>query len=130
MPRTNVQSKSAYGGKIGFSRAVRIGNLIAVSGTAPVGADGNAAFVGDPYAQTRHCIEIIKEAIEEAGGTLNDVIRTRVYLTDISRWPEAAKAHTEYFQEIRPASTFIEVKSLIDPDWMVEMEADCVVENI
>lgn len=129
MPRNNIISRSSYGKTIGFSRAVRIGNIIAVSGTAPVGADGKAAYVGDLYNQTKYCIDIMKKAIEDAGGTLHNVIRTRVYLSDIARWEEAARAHSEVFDEIRPACTFVEVKGLIDKDWLVEMEADCVIED-
>lgn len=127
MKRTLVSSGSSYEKPIGFSRAVRIGNVIAVSGTAPIAADGGIEAEGDLFGQTRRCIEIIKAAIEQAGGTLEDVIRTRIMLRDISQWEEAARAHGEYFSEIRPACSFIEVKGLIDPLWLVEMEADCVV---
>jgi enamine deaminase RidA (YjgF/YER057c/UK114 family) len=129
MPRVNVKSKSPYGKKIGFSRAVRIGNTIAVSGTAPVGPDGKPAYPGDLYNQTKYCLEIIGNAISEAGGSLRDVIRTRVYLTDIIRWYEAGKAHGEIFGEIMPACTFVEVKGLIEKEWLVEIEADCVIEE-
>ena len=128
MARQNVMSRSIYGKQIGFSRAVRIGNIIAVSGTAPVGADGKPAFPGDLYNQTKHCFGIIEGAIVEAGGKLGNVIRTRVYLTDIARWQEAARAHGEIFAEIYPACTFIEVKGLIEKEWLVEIEADCVIE--
>jgi enamine deaminase RidA (YjgF/YER057c/UK114 family) len=113
---------------IGFSRAVRIGNIIAVSGTAPIAADGTTAFTGDVYLQTKHCIEIMEKAIEAAGGTLKNVIRTRVMLTDISAWEEAARAHGEFFSEVRPACTFAGVKEFIRKDWLVETEADCVLE--
>ncbi len=127
MKRTNISSGSEYEKPIGFSRAVRIGNMISVAGTAPIAADGTTAFPGDLYNQTRRCIEIISAAIADAGGDLENVIRTRLFLTDISLWKEAAKAHGEYFSEIRPACSFIEVKGLIMPDWLVEMEADCVI---
>lgn len=113
---------------IGFSRASRIGNYIAVSGTAPIGPDGKTMGVDDAYQQTKRCLEIIERAIEEAGGRLEDVIRTRVMLTDMSQWQEAARAHSEYFADIRPASTFVEVKGLINQEWLVEIEADCVLE--
>ncbi|NOS67347.1 MAG: RidA family protein [Candidatus Peribacteraceae bacterium] len=129
MKRQNVSSGSPMEQPIGFSRAVRLGNLIAVSGTAAIGKDGTTACVGDVYGQTKHCIEIMKKAIKEAGGNLEDVIRTRIMLTDISRWQDAAKAHGEFFSDIRPACTFFEVKGLIKKDWLVETEADCVVEN-
>jgi len=125
--RQNISSGSPYEKPIGFSRAVRIGNIISVSGTAPVAENGSTAFVGDLYNQTKRCLGIIENAIKEAGGTLENVIRTRIYLTDISIWEDAARAHGEFFSEIRPASTFVEVKGLIKSDWLIEMEADCVV---
>lgn len=112
---------------IGFSRAVRIGNQIAIAGTAPIAEDGSTACVGDLYGQTVRCLEIMRAAIEEAGANLDDVIRTRILLTDISRWEEAARAHGEFFGEIRPACTFAGVQGFIEPDWLVETEADCVV---
>lgn len=123
-----ISSTSPFEAQIGFSRAVRMGNLIAVSGTAPIDKDGKTAFPGDLYRQTKFCIDIMKRAIEEAGGKLEDVIRTRIMLRDISIWQEAARAHGEYFSEIRPASTFVEISRLIDEDWLVEMEADCYIE--
>ena len=127
MKRECISSGSPMEKPIGFSRAVRIGNIIAVSGTAPIAPDGTTASLNDVYGQTKRCIEIIKTAIEQAGGKLEDVIRTRIFLTDISRWEEAAKAHGEFFSEIRPATTFAEVKGLIKKEWLVEMEADCVL---
>ena len=127
MARQLISSGSPFEKPIGFSRAVRVGNTIAVSGTAPIAPGGGTAYPGNLYRQTRTCIEIIKDAIEKAGGHLEDVIRTRIMLTDISQWQEAARAHGECFGEIRPASTFVQVSGLIDADWLVEMEADCVV---
>ena len=129
MARQNISSGSPFEKPIGFSRAVRIGNIISISGTAPIAEDGSTAYVNDVYSQTKRCIEIMKKAIEEAGGTLEDVIRTRIMLTDISKWEDAAKAHGEFFGDIRPACTFVEVKGLIGKDWLVETEADCVVEK-
>jgi enamine deaminase RidA (YjgF/YER057c/UK114 family) len=129
MDRLLVSSGSLYERPIGFSRAVRIGDIISVAGTAPISADGGTASEGDLFGQTRRCIEIIREAIEQAGGTLEDVIRTRIMLKDISQWEEAARAHGETFSEIRPACTFVEVSRFIDPLWLVEMEADCVVSK-
>lgn len=125
--RICISSGSRFEKPIGFSRAVRIGNTIAVAGTAPIAADGTTACPGDAYGQTLRCLEIIAEAIKQAGGSLSDVIRTRVMLTDITRWEDAARAHGEYFSEIRPACTFVEVKGLIQSDWLVELEADCVI---
>jgi enamine deaminase RidA (YjgF/YER057c/UK114 family) len=128
MNRLNISSGSAYEKPIGFSRAVRIGNFISVSGTAPIGPDGITSYPGDLYRQTIRCIEIIKKAIIDAGGQLDNVIRTRVFLKNISEWEKAAKAHGEFFTNIRPACTFVEIKGLIKDDWLVEMEADCVIE--
>ena len=127
MQRKNISSGSPFEKPIGFSRAVRIGNTIAVSGTAPIAEDGSNACVGDVYGQTKRCLKIMKTAIEEAGGELKDVIRTRIMLTDISTWEQAARAHGEFFADIRPASTLVEVSSLINKEWLVEMEADCVL---
>ncbi len=127
MQRKNISSGSPFEKPIGFSRAVRIGNTIAVSGTAPIAEDGSNASVGDVYGQTKRCLEIIKTAIEEAGGQLKDVIRTRIMLTDISNWEKAAQAHGEFFADIRPASTLVEVSSLINKEWLVEIEADCII---
>jgi enamine deaminase RidA (YjgF/YER057c/UK114 family) len=127
MKRLNVSSGSAYEEPIGFSRAVRIGSYISVSGTAPIGKDGNTVHQGDLYRQTIHCIGIIEKAISDAGGSLENVIRTRLYLKNISDWEKAAKAHGEVFSRIRPACTFVEVKGLIKDDWLVEMEADCII---
>ncbi len=127
MPRQLISSGSPFEKPIGFSRAVRVGNTIAVSGTAPMAPGGGTAYPGDLYRQTRTCLEIIKDAIEKAGGRMEDVVRTRILLVDISRWQEAARAHGEFFGEIRPASTFVEVSRFIDADWLVEIEADGVV---
>ncbi len=127
MQRQLISSGSPFEKPIGFSRAVRVGNTIAVSGTAPIAPGGGTAYPGDLYRQTRTCIEIIRDAIEKAGGRLEDVIRTRIMLKQIDQWREAARAHGEFFGDIRPASTFVEVSRFIDEDWLVEMEADCVV---
>ena len=127
MKRQNISSGSPFEKSIGFSRAVRTGNMISVSGTAPIADDGSPAFPGDLYNQTRRCLAIIEKAILEAGGTLENVVRTRMFLTNISRWEEAARAHGEFFSGIRPAATMVEVKGLINPEWLVEMEADCVI---
>lgn len=129
MTRINISSGSSFEKPIGFSRAVRIGNNISVAGTAPIGTDGKTAYPGDAYLQTKRCFEIIKIAIEKAGGKMENVIRTRLMLTDISKWKDAAKAHGEVFSEIRPACTFVEVKGLIESDWLVEIETDCILEN-
>ena len=127
MKRQNVSSGSKYEPIIGFSRAVRIGNIVAVGGTASIGTDGKTAGVGDPAAQTRRCLEIIATALEKAGARLEDVIRTRVFLTRQSDWEAIGRAHGEAFGNIRPASTMAVVKALLDDEWLVEIEADAIV---
>lgn len=129
MARQLVTSGSPLELTIGFSRAVRCGPYLAVAGTAPIGPDGAAAHPGDVYEQTRLCFAIASRAIEDAGGRLQDVVRTRVMLTDIDRWREAARAHGEFFGEIRPACTFVGVSRFIDPDWLVEIEVDCFSDD-
>lgn len=127
--RKLVSSGSPLEEPIGFSRACRVGNIISVSGTAPI-VNGKTACPDDVYGQTKCCLDLSIKAIEEAGGKLNSIIRTRIMLTDISRWEEAAKAHGELFSKIKPACTFFEVTRFIDPAWLVETEIDCVLEHI
>jgi enamine deaminase RidA (YjgF/YER057c/UK114 family) len=127
MTRKLVSSGSYLEPQIGFSRAVRVGDSIVVAGTAPIATGGGTAAKGDVYGQTIRCLDIIKRAIEDAGGSLEHVTRTRVMLTDMSTWKEAARAHGEYFSAIRPACTFMQVSGFIDPDWLVELEVDAVV---
>jgi enamine deaminase RidA (YjgF/YER057c/UK114 family) len=124
--RKNVSSGSPMEPVIGFSRAVRVGNQVFVSGTAPIAAQGGVATPGDMKGQTRRCLEIIEKALNDAGAEIKNVVRTRVFVSDISRWKEAAEAHGEVFKDIRPACTFVEGK-LIDPAWLVEIEADAVI---
>jgi enamine deaminase RidA (YjgF/YER057c/UK114 family) len=124
--RQNISSGSKYEPTIGFSRGVKVGNIIAISGTAPIGADGKVAGT-DAYTQTKRCIEIAAATLEKAGSSLKDVVRTRLFLTDIKTWELAAKAHGEAFGEIRPACTFVQCAGLIDPAWVVEMEFDAIV---
>lgn len=125
--RRLVTSGSPLEPEIGFSRAVRSGPHICVSGTAPIAVDGGTAATGDVYGQTVRCLDIAEEALSEAGGSLADVIRTRVMLTDIGRWRQAARAHAERFARVRPACTFVEVARFVDPDWLVEVEVDAIV---
>lgn len=122
-----VSSGSSYEPVIGFSRAVKVGRTIAVSGTAPIGIDGRTVGAGDPAAQTRRCLEIIIAAIEQLGGSARDVIRTRTYITRVEDWEQIGRAHGEFFADIRPASTMVKVAGLLDPDWLVEIEADAVL---
>jgi enamine deaminase RidA (YjgF/YER057c/UK114 family) len=126
--RTNVSSASPYEPIIGFSRAVRIGNVIAVGGTAPIGPDRKTVGVGDPGAQARRCLEIIVAALEQAGGRKEDVIRTRTFLTRAEDWEAVGRVHGEFFGDVRPASTMAVVAGLLDSDWLVEIEADAIVE--
>jgi len=128
MSRKNITYGQALEKEIGFSRAVRIGNVIAVTGTAPIAPNGSVANVGDVYGQTKRCLEIIKDVIEQAGGNLENVIRTRVLLINMEHWKDAAKAHGEFFSNIQPACTFVEVSRFINPDWLIEIEADAVIE--
>ena len=124
-----VSSGSPYEKTIGFSRAVRIGNIIAVSGTGPIADDGSTASPGDAYAQAKRCLEIIAKAIKDAGGKLENVFRTRMYITDASDQDNVGRAHGEYFSQIKPASTMVVVKALVRDDWLVEIEADCYAED-
>ncbi len=128
MDRQNVSSGSPFEGTIGFSRAVRVGHHVVVSGTAPIGPGGTTVGVGDAYLQTKRCIEIITQALEQAGAALEDVVRTRVFLVNIEDWEKVARAHTEVFGSIRPASTFVQVSRFINPEWLVEIEADALVK--
>lgn len=127
MDRKNISSGSPMEEPIGFSRASRIGNIIAVAGTAPIAPDGQTVGIDNVYEQTKYCIQIMKKAIEEAGGSLKNVIRTRIMLVDMKNWKDAAKAHGEFFSAIRPACTFVEVKGFINKEWLIETEADCVI---
>jgi enamine deaminase RidA (YjgF/YER057c/UK114 family) len=125
--RQLISSGSPYEPKVGISRAVRVGSIIAVSGTAPL-LDGKTIGKGDPAAQARRCLDIIKEALERAGSSLDQVVRTRTLLTRIDDWQAVAAVHGEYFGAIRPANTIMQVTRFIDPDWLIEFEADAVVE--
>ncbi|MDH5823627.1 Rid family hydrolase [Luteimonas sp. RD2P54] len=125
--RVNISSGAPLESRIGFSRAVRIGNLLAVAGTAPVSPDGSVAAPGDVRGQTRRCLQIIAAALAAAGLEMSGVIRIRILLTDIDTWREAAKAYREFFPPgNRPACTFVEVRRFIDRRWLVEVEADGV----
>jgi enamine deaminase RidA (YjgF/YER057c/UK114 family) len=125
--RQLVSSGSPLEPEIGFSRAVRIGQHIAVAGTAPISRSGDVAAANNVYEQTKRCLEIIEQAIADAGGSLAHVTRTRVMLTDMNSWRDAARAHGEYFGSIRPACTFVQVVGFIHPEWLVEIEADAIV---
>ena len=129
MSRQHVSSGSPYEPRLGISRAVRSGRFIAVAGTAPIGPDGKTVGNGDPAAQVRRCIEIIRNALEQSGANLSDVIRTRILLTRIEDWESIGQVHGEFFGNIRPANTVMQVTRFIDSDWLVEIEADAVIED-
>ena len=130
MARKLISSGSYLEPEIGFSRAVRVGPYIAIAGTAPIAVGGGTAAPGSVYGQTIRCLEIINQAVVSAGGVIANVIRTRVMLVDISKWREAAKAHGEFFRDIRPTTTFVQVSGFVDPAWLIEIEADCVLEDL
>lgn len=125
--RTRHFSASPYEAQIGFCRAVRIGDRIVVSGTAPLGPSGHTAAPGDAFGQAWRCLQIIEEAVEALGGRLEDIVRTRIYLVDRNDWSAVAKAHGQVFGKIKPAATLVLVAGLIDPEWRVEIEAEAVV---
>ncbi len=124
--RTNISSSAIWEDQIGYSRAVRIGRVVEVSGTSAIDRDKIIA-PNDPYQQTKFIIRKIERAINEAGGSLEDVIRTRIYVTNIKDWSAIGKAHGEAFRDIRPATSMVEVKSLIDPNFVVEIEAKAIL---
>ncbi len=125
--RITVRSGARWESIAGYSRAVRVGSLVAVSGSAAIDSDGNLVGPGDPYLQTRQCIDVIRRALEQAGASLQDVVRTRMFVTDIEQWADIARAHQEAFGDIMPATSMVEVSRLIDPEMLVEIEADAVV---
>lgn len=127
MDRQLVSSGSTFEPKIGFSRAVRVGHFIAVSGTAPLAPGGSTVSPGDLYAQTKRCLEIIEKAINDAGGKREHVVRTRLFLKEMNNWQDAGRAHGEFFKGIRPASTMVQIVQAIDPSWLIEIEADAIV---
>jgi enamine deaminase RidA (YjgF/YER057c/UK114 family) len=127
--RRLVSSGSPYEPKVGISRAVRVGSLVSVAGTAPLGTDGRTVARGDAAAQARRCIEIIAAALETAGASLRHVVRTRILLTRIDDWQAVAAVHGEFFRDIRPVNTIMQVSGFIDPDWLVEIEADAVLDD-
>ena len=127
MKRVLISSGSPFESAVGFSRAVRVGKRVEVAGTAPIGPDGTTAGPGDPAVQARRCLVIIRDALEEAGASLADVIRTRTYLTRTEDWDAVGRVHGEFFGTVRPASTMVVVAALLDPAWRVEIEAEEII---
>ena len=127
--RMNISSGAKWEDIVGYSRAVRIGNLVEVAGTTAVEENGQVVGPGDPYQQTRFILSKIEKALFAAGASLQDVIRTRIFVTDISRWEEVGRAHGEFFREIKPAATMIEVQALISPDLLVEIEVSAIISG-
>ncbi|WP_445710257.1 RidA family protein [Flavobacterium sp.] len=120
--RKNITTGSPWEDKVGYSRAVQVGNIIEVSGTTATGKDGTIIGINDPYLQTKTIIETAKNVLENMGSRLADVVRTRIYTTDISRWEEIGKAHGEYFGSIKPATAMVEISGLVNPEMLVEIE--------
>jgi len=127
--RLNISSGAKWEDIIGYSRAVKIGNVIEVAGTTALDENGNIVGLNDPYEQTKFVIAKIEKALISGGATLKDVVRTRMFVTDISRWEEIGRAHGEYFREIKPASTMVEVKSLINSDMLIEIEVTAILQE-
>jgi enamine deaminase RidA (YjgF/YER057c/UK114 family) len=127
--RTNYSSGSKWEDIVGYSRAVKVGNVIEVTGTVASGEDGNVVGKNDAYAQTKYIYEKIQKVLQQAGGEMKDVVRVRMFVTDISRWQEYGKAHSEYFKDIKPCNTMVQVSALIEPDYLVEIEATAILED-
>ena len=129
MKRQNISSGAPWEAIVGYSRAVRVGNTVHVAGTTAVDQEGKTLYPGNPYQQTRVILQKIEQALQEAGMTMADVVRTRLYVTNMDHWQEIGRAHGEYFANVRPAATMVEISRLISPDLLVEIEADAVLSH-
>ena len=127
MQRTNYSSGSKWEDIVGYSRAVKVGNTIEVTGTVASGEDGNVVGKNDPYIQTKFIYQRIEKVLQQAGASMKDVVRVRMFVTDISQWQEYGRAHSEFFAEIKPCNTMVEVSALIEPDYMIEIEATAII---
>jgi enamine deaminase RidA (YjgF/YER057c/UK114 family) len=130
MQRVNYASGAQWEEIVGYSRAVRVGNLIEVTGTVAVDENNQVVGKNDPYEQTKYILHKIEKVLERAGAAMKDVIRTRIYVTDISRWEEYGRAHGEFFSKIKPCTTMVEVSGLISADYMVEIEATALLQAV
>ena len=127
MERVNYSSGSKWEDIVGYSRAVKVGNVVEVTGTVASGEDGAVVGKDDPYAQTKYIYQRIEKVLQQAGATMKDVVRVRMFVTDISQWQEYGRAHSEFFKDIKPCNTMVEVSALIEPEYMIEIEATAIL---